>query len=153
MTVGERILVAARVKGVTQAELAEKLGLTQTAVSSWKKEGRNPPSKHIPEIARVLGVSVEYLMTGDENPPLELPRRHETVAERIERRELAEAERLAGGPPADINLRVYDLEQRMERLAAEGGVPDAMSAVRLLSETVKSQQETIAEMSRRLARK
>jgi transcriptional regulator with XRE-family HTH domain len=64
MRIGDRMVIAARLKGITQAELAEKLAVSASAVSAWAKEGRNPPSKRIPEIAAILGVSAEYLLTG-----------------------------------------------------------------------------------------
>jgi transcriptional regulator with XRE-family HTH domain len=68
MRIGDRMAIAARLKGITQAELAEKLDVSASAVSAWAKEGRNPPSKRIPEIAAILGVSVEYLLTGKGEP-------------------------------------------------------------------------------------
>jgi transcriptional regulator with XRE-family HTH domain len=69
MRVGDRMAIAARLRGVTQAEIAKRLNVSTSAVSSWAKEGRNPPSKRIPEIADILGVSAEYLLTGKDEPP------------------------------------------------------------------------------------
>jgi len=66
MRLGERVLLIARTKGVSQIELADKLGLTPSAVSLWAKEGRNPPSKWLPDIANILGVTQEFLLTGDD---------------------------------------------------------------------------------------
>jgi transcriptional regulator with XRE-family HTH domain len=68
MRIGDRMAIAARLKGITQAELAEKLGVGASTVSAWAKEGRNPPSKRISDIAAVLGVSAEYLLTGKGEP-------------------------------------------------------------------------------------
>jgi hypothetical protein len=39
-----------------------------TSRTAWAKEGRNPPSKHLSEIAGILGVSAEFLITGKGGP-------------------------------------------------------------------------------------
>jgi transcriptional regulator with XRE-family HTH domain len=62
MRTGERVLLTAKIKGVTQADIAEKLGIRPAAVSLWGKDGRNPPAKRLPEVAKILGVTVEFLM-------------------------------------------------------------------------------------------
>jgi transcriptional regulator with XRE-family HTH domain len=61
-------MVVAKLRGITQAEIAEKLNISAAAVSAWAKEGRNPPSKHLSEIANILGVSGEFLLTGKGGP-------------------------------------------------------------------------------------
>ncbi|MDR0307999.1 MAG: helix-turn-helix domain-containing protein [Chitinispirillales bacterium] len=68
MRISERIIVVAKLRGITQAEIAEKLNITAAAVSAWTKEGRNPPSKRLSEIAGILGVSAEFLLTGKGGP-------------------------------------------------------------------------------------
>jgi transcriptional regulator with XRE-family HTH domain len=65
MNAGARVLKVAKDRGVSQTEIAHRLGLNPSAVSLWGKEGRNPAIKHLPEIAKILGVSAEYLMTGE----------------------------------------------------------------------------------------
>jgi transcriptional regulator with XRE-family HTH domain len=62
MRTGERVLLTAKIKGITQADIAEKLGIRPAAVSLWGKDGRNPPAKRLPEVAKILGVSVEFLI-------------------------------------------------------------------------------------------
>jgi transcriptional regulator with XRE-family HTH domain len=58
----------AKSKGFSQTDLAEKLGIKPAAVSAWGKEGLNPSAKRLPEIAEILGVTVNYLITGDDSP-------------------------------------------------------------------------------------
>ena len=51
-------------KGMTQAELAEKLGVTGKAVSRWETAKGLPDISLLKPLAEVLGVSVEELMNG-----------------------------------------------------------------------------------------
>lgn len=47
--------------GLSQKDIAFTLDTTSTTVSLWEK-GRKPTAKFFPELAEVLGVSVEQLM-------------------------------------------------------------------------------------------
>ena len=54
--------------GVTSYKVSKETGVTQTSLSNWKS-GRNTPStKTLQKIADYFGVSVDYLMTGKEEP-------------------------------------------------------------------------------------
>lgn len=48
-----------------QKEFAEALGLIPERISSWRRRATKSYTKHLPEIAAVLGTSVEYLLTGE----------------------------------------------------------------------------------------
>ncbi len=48
--------------GMTQLELAEKMGVTDKAVSKWERDLSCPDVNSIPQLAEVLGVSVDELM-------------------------------------------------------------------------------------------
>ena len=48
--------------GMTQLELAEKMGVTDKAVSKWERDLSCPDINSLPNLAEVLGVSVEELM-------------------------------------------------------------------------------------------
>lgn len=47
--------------GLSQSDLAKALNITQGAVSQWKKGIALPRSDKIPELAKVLGCSVDEL--------------------------------------------------------------------------------------------
>ena len=49
-------------QGMTQLELAEKMGVTDKAVSKWERDLSCPDINSIPNLAEILGVSVEELM-------------------------------------------------------------------------------------------
>lgn len=50
--------------GITQAEVAEALGLSQQVVSAWCRGIAMPSRKNIKQLAEFLGKTVEYLKTG-----------------------------------------------------------------------------------------
>lgn len=47
-------------------ELCKATGIANSTFSTWKKENREPQLKYIPSIAKFLGVSIDYLLTGEE---------------------------------------------------------------------------------------
>jgi len=55
-----------KAKSLSQKELAEKIGLRRPSISDWKKNGTYPYADVAIEISRILGVSVEYLITGND---------------------------------------------------------------------------------------
>lgn len=63
-SVGKTIAKLRKEKGWTQAELAEKIGLTDKAVSKWESDNGLPDTTIFPTLAEIFGVSIDYLMTG-----------------------------------------------------------------------------------------
>ena len=51
--------------GLTQSELAEKLNISNKAVSRWENGLGFPEVTQFPALASILGVTVDYLMTGE----------------------------------------------------------------------------------------
>lgn len=63
--VGKRIAALRKQKGWSQVELAERLNVSDKAVSKWENGGM-PSIDLFPQLARVFNVSIDYLMLGDE---------------------------------------------------------------------------------------
>lgn len=61
-SMGEIISSLRKEKGMTQKELADKLGITDKAVSKWERNVSFPDTATIPKLAEILDVSVEELM-------------------------------------------------------------------------------------------
>jgi transcriptional regulator with XRE-family HTH domain len=61
-TLGMMIAELRKQKGMTQLELADKMGVTDKAVSKWERDLSCPDIASIPNLAEILGVSVEELM-------------------------------------------------------------------------------------------
>ena len=67
MTIGERVIAILEEKDVKQKALADFLNTKPSTIHGWKAEGRNPSSEIIIPICEFLGVSPEYLLTGNES--------------------------------------------------------------------------------------
>lgn len=63
MTTGELIKAARKKAGMTQAQLAEKLGISYVGVSQWENDLRNPKLDTLQRIASALGVPVQDLIS------------------------------------------------------------------------------------------
>ncbi len=64
LKVGMRIAELRKTNNITQLELAEKLTVTDRAVSKWETGGSFPDIALLPQIADVFNVSVDYLLRG-----------------------------------------------------------------------------------------
>ena len=62
MTTGQRIKAARKQSGLTQAELAVKLGIPYQSISQWERDIRNPKIETLQRIAAALGVRTDTLM-------------------------------------------------------------------------------------------
>lgn len=61
-TLGMMISSLRKEKGMTQLELAEKMGVTDKAVSKWERDLSFPDINSIPKLAETFDVSVDDLM-------------------------------------------------------------------------------------------
>lgn len=61
-TLGMMIAELRKEKGMTQLELAEKMGVTDKAVSKWERDLSCPDINSLPNLAEILGVTVDELM-------------------------------------------------------------------------------------------
>ena len=69
MTIGKRIALLRKEKGLTQEELANHMGVSPQAVSKWENDQTCPDITALPKLSRLLGVSVDELLEGKENLP------------------------------------------------------------------------------------
>ena len=61
-TLGMMISSLRKEKGMTQLQLAEKMGVTDKAVSKWERDLSFPDINSIPKLAEVFEISVDELM-------------------------------------------------------------------------------------------
>ena len=65
-SLGDRIIETRTKRGINQSQLAGLLGVSSTAVWNWEQNGITPRPAMLANVAKALGVSTSYLMTGDE---------------------------------------------------------------------------------------
>ena len=63
-TIGKRISEQRKSKGLKQDELAEKLLVSPQAVSKWENDLSCPDISVLPELSRILGITVDDLLSG-----------------------------------------------------------------------------------------
>ena len=66
MTTGQRIRTARKQIGLTQKELAQRLGLSFQSVAQWENDLRNPKPETLQKIADALGVDFFSLASWDQ---------------------------------------------------------------------------------------
>ncbi len=64
-TIGSFIAVLRKANGLTQRELADKLGVSDKAVSRWERDETAPDLYLIPVIAEIFGVTSDELLRGE----------------------------------------------------------------------------------------
>ena len=70
-TLGCRLFELLKAKDMTQKELAYTIGVSEVSISRYVNNGRKPRAIVLYKMAEVLGVSVEYLLTGNKNMEIE----------------------------------------------------------------------------------
>ena len=64
-TFGAALAALRKERGMTQLELAEKMGVTDKAVSKWERDLSLPDVNTIPKLAELFGLTVDELMQGE----------------------------------------------------------------------------------------
>lgn len=66
MLTGPKLRAIRALRGITQAELAERAGITQTAVAEYEQGKRDMRGATIRKLCEALGVQVKYIIDGTE---------------------------------------------------------------------------------------
>lgn len=72
-TIGQRIAKLRKQQGMSQEHLAEKIGVSSQAVSKWENDASCPDISLLPRLAKLLGITVDELLTGNSNEVKLLP--------------------------------------------------------------------------------
>ena len=72
MEFAERLKTLRKQVQLTQAQIAEKLDISQQAYASWERGVKKPTQENLVKIAQVLNVSVDYLVGNSEDKSDEL---------------------------------------------------------------------------------
>lgn len=140
VTLGAKIKKLREAAGITQADLAQKLGIGQAAVSKWERGENRPDSIKLPVLVRLIGGSVDELLKDDRersstNPGRLIQREDShggaaigSQACSVERHEEQKAfvRELEGVSLQLINL----VTEELQRLGLEGRAPATRTASR-----------------------
>ncbi|HHJ8972264.1 TPA: helix-turn-helix domain-containing protein, partial [Streptococcus pyogenes] len=63
----ERLKTLRKEAGLTQVDVAEKLGISQPAYASWERGIKKPTQDNLVKLSKILYVSVDYLLGNTEN--------------------------------------------------------------------------------------
>jgi HTH-type transcriptional regulator, cell division transcriptional repressor len=64
-TFGDRLAGAREAAGMTQAELARRLGVKLKTVTAWENDVSEPRANKLQMVAGLLNVSIKWLLTGE----------------------------------------------------------------------------------------
>lgn len=115
-TFGDRMTAARERLGLSQAQLAQRLGVKAQTIASWEQDRAEPRANRLQMLAGMLNVPMVWLMTGAGEglaPPDDRPRDAALVAALGALRET----RLAH---ARMGERLARLEKQMQALVGRG---------------------------------
>ena len=69
MTIGKRIALLRKEKGMTQEDLANAMGVSPQAVSKWENDQTCPDISALPKLSKLLGVTADELLEGKAETP------------------------------------------------------------------------------------
>ena len=69
--IGPRIAALRRERGMSQSELAAAIGVSPSALGMYEQERREPSADTMVALARALGVTTDFLLTGQVTTPTE----------------------------------------------------------------------------------
>ena len=72
MEFSERLKNLRKEVGLTQVDVAGKLGISQQAYASWERGVKKPTQENLVKIAQIMNVSVDYLVGNSEKRTDEL---------------------------------------------------------------------------------
>lgn len=71
-TFGDRLAAAREAAGLSQADLAQRLGVKTRVVEQWEADAKEPRANRLQMLAGMLGVSLMWLLSG-EGDGVEMP--------------------------------------------------------------------------------
>lgn len=91
-TFGDRVVGAREAAGMSQAELARRLGVKLRTVTGWEEDRSEPRANKLQMLAGMLNVSIRWLLTGEgegvEAPQEDNPLAADTLAVLAEMRQI-----------------------------------------------------------------
>lgn len=70
-TIGTRIKFARKLRGMTQQDIASHFKISRVSVAQWEGRGNSPEPDKIPELARLLSTTTNWLISREGKDPAE----------------------------------------------------------------------------------
>ena len=83
MIIDERIKELRGKVGLTQKQLAKRIGVTRATVNSWEMALSAPSCCYLAELSKVFGVSADYLLSLDDGLKIDIAGLNEREQEMI----------------------------------------------------------------------
>lgn len=132
-TIGNRINKHRKEKNLTQEELAAKLGISSQAVSKWENDLSCPDIALLPQLCRILGMSTDELLTGEQNEvrlvPAEKRKSLEDMVLRV-RVNSAEGDKIKVNLPMSLVKVALEIGMEMDVVGVK--LPDSLDMEKLL---------------------
>ncbi|MCB1391458.1 MAG: helix-turn-helix transcriptional regulator [Rhodobacteraceae bacterium] len=64
-TLGDRLAAGREAAGMSQAQLAQRLGVRAKTLRDWENDASEPRANRLQMLAALLGVSLRWLLTGE----------------------------------------------------------------------------------------
>ena len=118
MSIGKRILELRTKAGLTQQELAERLYVTDKAVSKWERDGGEPNTQALIEMGKIFSVSIDYLLTGESKEKVVVMSETEKIAfdDDVEKAKKYPYEIETGIDVSGLSLRDYIYKHKSKNL-------------------------------------
>jgi Zn-dependent peptidase ImmA (M78 family)/transcriptional regulator with XRE-family HTH domain len=151
-TVATRLAEVRSLSNLNQAELAKKVGVSSSLISHWEKGTRVPSAAQLMELARQLGVALDYLLNSEVSPDFQCrakATRHDQSPD-VDRALLNAAEQIHF---VNTALRLAQKTPRPFNLCADfSSVPDLPNFAGHLRDTLKlNRRVTLSEMKQALS--
>ena len=81
----EKLMDLRKKHGMSQEELADRLGVSRQAISRWELGSTLPDAPNLLKLSDLFGVSIDYLLRDDEDETTHLPSTNEVHRELTEK--------------------------------------------------------------------
>lgn len=68
-TFGDRLAAARDGAGLSQRDLADRLGVKTSTIAAWEDDRKEPRANRLSMLSGILGISLSWLMTGQGDGP------------------------------------------------------------------------------------
>lgn len=109
-TLGDRITAGREAVGLSQGQLAERLGVKEKTIQAWENDRVEPRANRAQMLAGLLGVSLIWLLTG-EGDGVDEPGTHPPMSENI--RDILDEMRLLKAEMSRSARKLSSLEKRL----------------------------------------